>query len=613
MVVHRPQRSRTFSKRRGPQQAPSSNKFYFSDLKRLVKNPLPILPAIWRWFAAPTGQVDSRVRSNKSYKSFLDGRASLPFPHAISLGDQSRHQTPLFRSGGASVLAEQFFEGSAHFATWSQTFPTGTSSIVSEGSGSGESDGPREGSSDVSREGSSSGTFEESLNAPKGIFPSASQTDQKIQARLRFRNQFIRGIFKEREKIMRAQEGQAIAKRIAEFARRDARLLKAMHQPAEEEAKRQVEEAEMQREQERRLHDAAMAELVNQSIREEQEKQDLLRGRWEVLRQQEIEFQNRVERENAEFQQGNLDFRRMRWNHPYSSKYTQEHFMRVKVKRREEDEARLKATKEKLTRQAGLRLQELREELDEELRQEALEEALRQEALKQEALRQEALRQEALTQETLRQEELRQEALRQEALRQEALRQEALRQEALRQEALRRETLRQEALRQEALRREALRQEALRREALRREALREALKETAEANARTKQAINPLRQILEVYDKKWAIIGEREKGDTICFGWADMPFPLFDIPPIGASDQITLDNVRKFLFHPLRQGLQTFSKKSILRKELLRWHSDKFDSNVLCYIYPQEKAAVQDAAGVVARLLTQLMREMDNQ
>ena len=522
--------------------------------------------------------MDSRVRSNKFYKSFLDGRASLPFPHAISLGDPSHHQTPLFRFGGASLLAEQFFEGSAHFATWSQTFPTGASSIVSEGSGSGESDGPREGSSDGSCEGSSSGTFEESLNAPKGIFPSASQTDRKIQARLRFRSQFIRGIFKEREKIMRAQEGQAIAKRIAGFARRDARLLKAMHQPAEEEAKRQVEEAEMQREQERRLHDAAMAELVNQSIREEQEKQDLLRGRWEALRQQEIEFQNRVERENAEFQQGNLDFRRMRWNHPYSSKYTQEHFMRVKVKRREEDEARLKATKEKLTRQAGLRLQGLREELDEELRQEALEEALRQEALNQEALRQEALRQEAL------------------------------RQEALRQEALRQETLRQEALRQEALRREALR-----REALRREALKQALKQSAEANARTKQAINPLQQILEVYDKKWAIIGERDKEDTICFGWADMPFPLFDIPPIGASDQITLDNVRKFLFHPLRQGLQTFSKKSILRKELLRWHSDKFDSNVLCYIYPQEKAAVQDAAGVVARLLTELMREMDNQ
>jgi len=80
------------------------------------------------------------------------------------------------------------------------------------------------------------------------------------------------------------------------------------------------------------------------------------------------------------------------------------------------------------------------------------------------------------------------------------------------------------------------------------------------------------------------------------------PWPLI-IPPRNTGD-LTRDAIVAFLFSPLHS--QTLSRKDRIRSAQLRWHPDRFrrfDSRIA----EEERAAVEEGVGIVARCLNELM------
>jgi hypothetical protein len=108
------------------------------------------------------------------------------------------------------------------------------------------------------------------------------------------------------------------------------------------------------------------------------------------------------------------------------------------------------------------------------------------------------------------------------------------------------------------------------------------------------------------YDEKWVVL----RGDVHVrpLAFSDIPWPLFGIPT--NAEDITLVRVQEFLCHPQREAVLSAGLVKSLRSEMLRWHPDKFNAKVLNKIMEGDREAVVEAAGKVARFLTQLTAEM---
>ncbi|KAI0065010.1 hypothetical protein BV25DRAFT_1775703, partial [Artomyces pyxidatus] len=76
---------------------------------------------------------------------------------------------------------------------------------------------------------------------------------------------------------------------------------------------------------------------------------------------------------------------------------------------------------------------------------------------------------------------------------------------------------------------------------------------------------------------------------------------------LSTIDEITVETVSEFIFHPLRTCAEGKSRRDRVRAEMLRWHPDKFNAKVMPRIIECEREIVQLAAGAVARVLTELM------
>ncbi|KAF8268321.1 hypothetical protein EI94DRAFT_1578099, partial [Lactarius quietus] len=90
--------------------------------------------------------------------------------------------------------------------------------------------------------------------------------------------------------------------------------------------------------------------------------------------------------------------------------------------------------------------------------------------------------------------------------------------------------------------------------------------------------------------------------------FSDIPWPLFGVPM--SAEDITLERVQEFLCHPQRESVLSAGAVKSLRSEMLRWHPDKFNAKVINKVIEGEREEVMEAAGKVARFLTQLTAEM---
>ena len=185
-------------------------------------------------------------------------------------------------------------------------------------------------------------------------------------------------------------------------------------------------------------------------------------------------------------------------------------------------------------------------------------------------------------------------------------REERRRRRAAREERMERVRLEQERLDQELLEQERLEQERLEqecREQERREREQEALRQRAAAEAALAQQVAEWHR---VYEEKWTLLRADVQLRPLAF--SDIPWPLFGVP--ASAEDITLVRVQEFLCHPQRESVQSAGLVKSLRSEMLRWHPDKFNAKMLNKVVEGEREAVMEAAGKVARFLTQLTAEI---
>ncbi|KAI0305209.1 hypothetical protein B0F90DRAFT_1616749, partial [Multifurca ochricompacta] len=87
-------------------------------------------------------------------------------------------------------------------------------------------------------------------------------------------------------------------------------------------------------------------------------------------------------------------------------------------------------------------------------------------------------------------------------------------------------------------------------------------------------------------------------------GFSNIPWPMFSIP--SGIEDITQERVEEFMCYARRDSMQGVGQGRSIRWEMLRWHPDKFDRNVLDKVMECDREAVRTAAGIVARILTQI-------
>ncbi|OBZ77345.1 hypothetical protein A0H81_02316 [Grifola frondosa] len=107
----------------------------------------------------------------------------------------------------------------------------------------------------------------------------------------------------------------------------------------------------------------------------------------------------------------------------------------------------------------------------------------------------------------------------------------------------------------------------------------------------------------EIYHEKWALLKEVPDGST---EFCEFPWPVIS-SAIRSVEELTKARVKEFVFHDLRKGLDGKSKSERVRarEEILLWHPDKF--NLLPKARARDRDQVEEAAGIVARILTNLL------
>ena len=261
--------------------------------------------------------------------------------------------------------------------------------------------------------------------------------------------------------------------------------------------------------------------------------------------------------------------------------------------RAEEEAIRADAEQQRAHQAAERRIREEQERLlREELARKAKQEERRRQEEQERRLREERARQEQEERQRLRQE---QERKLREAV--ERLRQ-AARERQQREEQERKS--REEAHRQ----RQGAYTRYFREERERRRAKEEQEREARRA-AEQDQANQQVCRHFGLYEGKWNEL--RTSTSLPPIDVREMPWPVFST--ISSADQITYQEVRAFLFHPLRPGVEGKTAREKVKSEVLRFHPDKFNTRIVPKIHPSQQAVAQEIAGAVARILTTIMTE----
>ncbi|KAF8434854.1 hypothetical protein L210DRAFT_980231 [Boletus edulis BED1] len=394
-----------------------------------------------------------------------------------------------------------------------------------------------------------------------GVIPQHRRSQQLKEKRDAFRKQHGRRVARSRSGLCRLQREAETLMKPRHMNSEDRIFLEQLgniavdHQMEDglEEWRKRMARAAQETDQRRNEHEARDAEAAKL---------------WEVKKDEVLEDKRGV----GEDEKKEAEFRRL-----------EEEAIRADMERQRAHEAAERMLREEQERL--LRKTLARKALEEERqRQEEQERRLREERERQ--------RREEITHRL--QEETRQLRAELERMRQEA------REHQQREEQARK--LREEV---ERLRREAheryLRDE---RERLAREEQERQARSRAEEAHRTTME-EQIRQHFVMYEAKWNEL--RTNNSIPAIEVREMPWPVLAI--VSSADQITYQDVRAFLFHPQRPGVEGKSARDKVKVEMLRFHPDKFNTRIVPKIQQAQQGTAQAIAGAVARILTTIMNE----
>ncbi|KAJ3758194.1 hypothetical protein EV360DRAFT_94798 [Lentinula raphanica] len=105
----------------------------------------------------------------------------------------------------------------------------------------------------------------------------------------------------------------------------------------------------------------------------------------------------------------------------------------------------------------------------------------------------------------------------------------------------------------------------------------------------------------EKYEKQWSSLSA-SLGSSEPLNFEDIPWPVSHT--VSKPEDLTPTEITTFLLSGLHS--QNLSRKERIRSAQLRWHPDRFQ-RVLKRVKEEEKNAVADGVGIVARCLNDLM------
>ena len=103
-----------------------------------------------------------------------------------------------------------------------------------------------------------------------------------------------------------------------------------------------------------------------------------------------------------------------------------------------------------------------------------------------------------------------------------------------------------------------------------------------------------------IYEQNWAAISSSSGS----LSFSSIPWPTLNRP--SGPSSITLEAISSFLLSDAHSNSQ--KPKERIKEALRRWHPDRF-VRFLRRVLPEDRAVVEEAVGVVARCLNELMRK----
>ena len=86
------------------------------------------------------------------------------------------------------------------------------------------------------------------------------------------------------------------------------------------------------------------------------------------------------------------------------------------------------------------------------------------------------------------------------------------------------------------------------------------------------------------------------------------PIAFEDVPwPMGDETEVSADEVLKILVG-VSVEQQKLTHRAVLRLEMLRWHPDKFESKVGCFVHQNDRDRVRAKVNEVARIVQELFK-----
>ncbi|KAL0958229.1 hypothetical protein HGRIS_000387 [Hohenbuehelia grisea] len=108
-------------------------------------------------------------------------------------------------------------------------------------------------------------------------------------------------------------------------------------------------------------------------------------------------------------------------------------------------------------------------------------------------------------------------------------------------------------------------------------------------------------ELIAVYGRRWQMLKDKNAIPDDSIDIRALPWPIMAV--FTHVDLITSDAMEKFLFHPQRASIQGMTAQMVIRQELLRWHPDRFEVQVLPKVMAAHREAARKGAYEVAQVL----------
>ncbi|KAF7979267.1 hypothetical protein HWV62_42950 [Athelia sp. TMB] len=107
-------------------------------------------------------------------------------------------------------------------------------------------------------------------------------------------------------------------------------------------------------------------------------------------------------------------------------------------------------------------------------------------------------------------------------------------------------------------------------------------------------------QLFKIHEGQWSSLPTLRE-----LGWNSFPWPVWKRP--REPEDLTSTHVGAYVLSQYYPGAENKSSKERIKEHIRRWHPDRFETKYLPKVVPEEREKVKAGAGVVARVLNEML------